>query len=1030
MCTLQGCTDPSATNYQPNATASFGGGGDGGMLCEYADPCQQQQPAASCPPAETCTAHLGQSSCTCIWFGFGGSCTAGFDELLAAAAGRGPSYGMRITSGTFHAASLLSVAAPNVVSITGGSASAGYAGLTGVTGENADSWFGLAAPAVAGGKRAELELHGLVLRGATTDTNGGAIEVLGGTVLVQVSHGLQLQSLWRMPAAAAGLPGAAVQGCHISHCASKGFGGVIWGNPDSVVTITGSEFVGNHAMQAGGAISSQGTVAVVNSRFVSNTAKYGGAIQLDRIAGQSGQLSLEGSAFLRNSALSDGGGGFSMDTGAATVNNCSFRSNRARGLDSTGGGAAYLLGSSLLVTNSSFAADLAGLSAGDELFLAHVTSSDIRQTGLSPFSQSKTIYSIGSAASGCPAHPCPIGMECRSTNGSITCTSCRLGQVGDGVSCSNCRPGMGPAAGGRSRAACAACVAGQYSDHGNCHACPSGHQPTAGQQACELSPCPVGRVPNADSTQCAACAEGTFTADRQLCHSCGGGSISSQDRTHCLCPAGTYNQSYGVIYCEDGDFDFDPDEDRGAGTALRLTCVGCPACANCTVVDGKTVVHVQEGYALTLHQAEGFEGLQHRQGLPHGLYGPAAVGLFSCPRPEECLGDQANSTDGSFSIRCRAGHTGPLCSVCQPDYAMMHGLCTECTDSGQTGRYVVFGLGLVVVAGLVGMLLRMLLLATSPGHGRSRTTGVLSTTSSMGDGLAGGGSSVENPASVGADPFSRPAAPCPCKFSVQDDINSSLHEVWDDIYSPGHLEDRSCLIRVRRIFRHFFHPVRIVISFGQVIVQLGPVLSVQYPARFQHIIDALRPIMFNIRNYVQIDCWQHHNFWQSWVFDVFCIPLLLFWVIGLYYLHMTVIRGHRSGVKKRNVIHSVRGYVFSVVFLVYPSICNHVFVVFRCRRLGPDEIFLEADYTVDCDSSTYTTFRTISAIYAFVVPFGVPVFFWRMMHREEKKESSTNPKLRRLCDRVATELELDGGAKTTVRVPTLQFGTLAAVATR
>jgi hypothetical protein len=222
--------------------------------------------------------------------------------------------------------------------------------------------------------------------------------------------------------------------------------------------------------------------------------------------------------------------------------------------------------------------------------------------------------------------------------------------------------------------------------------------------------------------------------------------------------------------------------------------------------------------------------------------------------------------------------------------------------------------------------------------------------------------------------------------------------------------------KTRRVVRYFLHPVRIVVAFGQVLVNLGPVMQVQYPENLRTIINAMKPLMFSLRNLVQIDCWPHHSFWITWCFDVFFVPLLLFSAIALYYCHWTIIHRQDSEMERRNIMHSVRGYAFSVVFLVYPNICNNVFVIFRCRWLAPDEHYLEADYSVDCDSFVYQLFWWVAAIYAVLVPFGVPVYFWLIMRREEKREAASTTSLRNLSARMALDLGLDGGADRCISV--------------
>ena len=126
------------------------------------------------------------------------------------------------------------------------------------------------------------------------------------------------------------------------------------------------------------------------------------------------QLRIEGSTFLHNRAVADGGGALAVDHGEILLTGCVFLGNRAHGLDATGGGAAFIDGGTIRATNSTFVGDFAGAPsfAGNELFLRQVTRWDIRASELAPFVQGVTIYSIGSASGGCEANPCEAGDAC------------------------------------------------------------------------------------------------------------------------------------------------------------------------------------------------------------------------------------------------------------------------------------------------------------------------------------------------------------------------------------------------------------------------------------------------------------------------------------------------------------------------------------------------------------------------------------------------------------------------------------------
>ena len=126
---------------------------------------------------------------------------------------------------------------------------------------------------------------------------------------------------------------------------TNGAGGGINVNP-GMLTVTNTTFAGN-TNGNGGAINSAGTVTVTNCTFAGNTAGVGGAI------GSRGTLTVTDSTFSGNSA--DVGEGAIDNEGTLTVTNSTFSSNTA----STTGGAIGTCGT-LTVANSTFAGNTAG----------------------------------------------------------------------------------------------------------------------------------------------------------------------------------------------------------------------------------------------------------------------------------------------------------------------------------------------------------------------------------------------------------------------------------------------------------------------------------------------------------------------------------------------------------------------------------------------------------------------------------------------------------------------------------------------
>ena len=80
---------------------------------------------------------------------------------------------------------------------------------------------------------------------------------------------------------------------------------------------------------------------------------------------------------------------------------------------------------------------------------------------------------------------------------------------------------------------------------------------------------------------------------------------------------------------------------------------------------------------------------------------------------------------------------------------------------------------------------------------------------------------------------------------------------------------------------------------------------------------------------------------------------------------------------------SATGQLFLIVFLLYPSFTNKIFEGFSCRSIGEDEAFLFMDYTLDCNSGTYTVLYMVLLLLMLLWPIGVPAFLFWQMYKEE-----------------------------------------------
>lgn len=125
------------------------------------------------------------------------------------------------------------------------------------------------------------------------------------------------------------------------------YGGGIYNNLNSNLTLTNCTLIGNSSALRGGGIYNAGTLTVTNSTFYGNFAAHGGAIYNHSY----GFITVTNSTFSNNSA-GKGGGIFNFQIGTLNISNSIFSNNYA---DEQGGGIFnFDLSATSVVTNSTF----------------------------------------------------------------------------------------------------------------------------------------------------------------------------------------------------------------------------------------------------------------------------------------------------------------------------------------------------------------------------------------------------------------------------------------------------------------------------------------------------------------------------------------------------------------------------------------------------------------------------------------------------------------------------------------------------
>jgi hypothetical protein len=439
--------------------------------------------------------------------------------------------------------------------------------------------------------------------------------------------------------------------------------------------------------------------------------------------------------------------------------------------------------------------------------------------------------------------------------------------------------------------------------------------------------CPAGQTKDVAGLRCTACPAGRVRgAAGEDCATCKADQESNANGTACRCVNDFYNRSaHGFVHCAAGDH-----KTQTADTALPtcMPCHGLP-CLNCDAEEPQILpghARVQSGAASTIE-------------------------VFRCPADSAGVVNSefvCHGTAVASGFACAEGHHGPLCQVCNDRYysARSNGHCKLCAEatSVSTGRLAVVGL---IAAGIV-LRLRV--------RGRRRTA----LAAAMGE------------LSQQINPMSAPAG--------------AAVAAWESIWGAN--EELPASPTERRRTREYWtlvqaavQPVRILISFAQIVGQLGQVLHVEYPPLLTRAIGWLRPLLADVWGMlVHLDCIgpAFGSVYTKFVLYVFALPLCFLVVVALLYFWQR----RRSPADAQA---QLRSNLFVVVFLCYPTICNHTFGLFNCRQLSESLIVLSADYATECGTDRHQVFKIIAGLIIVGFAFGVPAGFTAAMVVQARK---------------------------------------------
>ena len=363
--------------------------------------------------------------------------------------------------------------------------------------------------------------------------------------------------------------------------------------------------------------------------------------------------------------------------------------------------------------------------------------------------------------------------------------------------------------------------------------------------------------------------------------------------------------------------------------------------------------------------------------------GPESRRVRSCSHSGGCLGGVDTSR------QCALGHNGPLCDLCSDGYHGGKGAkCELCTGSSAVSI-------ILPIIGTLAVIVLFLFLRIR--FGTRYTIGKLRDIVDTAGGQTievntGGGQSIDVASALmmgtkeeaGLDAFDD-------TFSLAKAAEKKATALKRD---GGYHQQR--LAWLSNHSSRMAVKVRILISFMQVLTQLGLTFSIPYPSVYADMLSFLSTINFSV-GLLPFACVM--PFASTYYFELLTktlLPLVL--ILGCWLAAKQLRKRYDSSENDSEEAESADkkpiglfmaelcgDLWFYIIFLTYPSSCAAIFKFFLVEKFdgdGEDGMnLLRVDRSINTASPTYALFFLYALLMVIVFPIGVPALYAGILFR-------------------------------------------------
>ena len=291
---------------------------------------------------------------------------------------------------------------------------------------------------------------------------------------------------------------------------------------------------------------------------------------------------------------------------------------------------------------------------------------------------------------------------------------------------------------------------------------------------------------------------------------------------------------------------------------------------------------------------------------------------------------------------CKIGYEGPLCAVCSTGYYFqsVDNTCQLCPKN----QINLFSIILVILIGIIFIVIILYLLATN-----------LDLISLMAD------------------------------FSIIAFLRYLYHKSFGERdYVKNSVQDEVIVNRISS-------KTKIYVTLFQILSSLPFVLHFSFPSYYSNIISFGSIMNLNFFNNLSLSCSYNYDY-IDYLIMVTVIPVCLtILMIIMYWCHCFFLSIRFKSDSLFQILRNLSNIYLKIFlicsFLSLPGISIFIFRTFSCIDLDPNNkggVYLQADYSISCNSSRYLWGRNYAIGMVFLYPIGVTGFYFWLLYRNRK----------------------------------------------